>query len=145
MYYHTVEELNKQIIPQIQYLQSAGTPIAKDGGGKISTYFFPSMIFPTHIELVSATLLSKKQSDDKIISFATAKDGSEKPSTLKEHALIHKAGQLYTTLKFKQPLILDPHQPFFFFHEEGELTESCIVLGYRNFTGKFGPKNKKND
>lgn len=148
MYYHTVEELNKQIIPQVQYLQSTGTlvpntnPIKESSSDKVSTYFFPSMIFPTYIELVSITLLTKKHSEDKIISLGTVKDGSEKPLTLTQHNLIHKANNLHTTLKFKQPLILDPHQSFFFFYE-GELKDSCVVLGYRNFTGIFGPKNKK--
>lgn len=138
--YHRIEELNKHIIPQVQYLQSKGKLIPKENGDKVCGYFFPSMIFPTHVELISVTLLSRKQTEDKIISFATTKNGSDKPSVIQEHSLVHKAGQLYTTLRFQQPLILNPHQPFFFFHEQGELKESCIVLGYRNFTGQFGPK-----
>lgn len=140
MYHHT-EDLNRQIIPQTQYLQSSGVSIPKEGSAKKIVYFFPSMIFPKYMELLSITILSKKNVEDRVINFSTTKEGSEEAITLPEHSLTHKANTLTSTLNFKTPLILDPLQPFFFHTDE--IADSCLVLGFRNFTGKFGPKEKK--
>lgn len=141
MYHHT-EDLNRQIIPQTQYLQSSGVSIPKEGENtKKIAYFFPSMIFPKYMELLSITILSKKNAEDRVINFSTIKEGTDKAITLPEHALTHKANTLTSTLNFKTPLILDPLQPFFFHTDE--IVDSCLVLGFRNFTGKFGPKEKK--
>lgn len=141
---YNLEDLNKQVIPQIQYLQSVGTTTENESGGKVSTYFFPSMVFPTYIELVSTTILcdNSKASTDKVIRFSTVQDGSETPSNISMYNLTHKVGKLTTTLNFKPSLILDPLQPFFFHHQEGELSDSCLVLGYRNYNGNFGNRLK---
>ena len=144
--YVQIEDLNRQVaVPQVQYLQSMGISIDKDGGGKVSTFFFPSMVFPSHTELISVTIVcdNVKGDSDKVIHFSTAQKGSSTPSDLKDYALIHKIGVLCTTLTFKMSLILDPHQPFFFHHQEGELKDSCLVLAYRNFTGNFGKGPKR--
>lgn len=140
MYYHAVEDLNKQIFPQTQYLQSIGTIIPKDGGGDVSVYFFPFLAFPNHTELVSLTLLSKHQPSKKSITFVIAENGSEEPVPV-DYKLTQSSGNLVSILNFPQPLILDPFQPFFFYHNE-KLEDSCVVLGYKNFTGKFGPQYK---
>lgn len=141
MYHHT-EDLNRQIIPQTQYMQSSGVSIPKEGESKKKiVYFFPSMIFPKYMELLSITILSKKNTEDRVINFTKTKEGTDEAITLPEHSLTHKANTLTSTLNFKTPLILDPLQPFFFHTDE--IADSCLVLGFRNFTGKFGPKEKK--
>ncbi|ADO00364.1 hypothetical protein WIV_gp021 [Wiseana iridescent virus] len=143
--YYNIEDLNRQVIPQTQYLQSLGvSKEGKEGEGssKKIVYFFPSMIFPKHMELLSITILSKKNTEDRVINFAITKEGTDKAITLPEHSLTHKANKLTSTLNFKTPLILDPLQPFFF-HTDEIMVDSCLVLGFRNFTGKFGPKEKK--
>lgn len=134
---YNLEDFNINVFPQTQYLQSAATT-SED----VSTYFFPSMVFPVHVELVSATILTKNLQIDKIIRFSTIPNGSDTPRNRSEYNLVHKAGNLTTTINFTPPLILDPLQPFFFHHEEGELPDSCLVLGYKNFNGNFGKLNK---
>jgi hypothetical protein len=143
---YKVEDLNRQVaVPQVQYLQSVGVSSGKDGGGKVSTFFSPSMLFPNHTELVSATIMCNniKGTTDKVIHFLTVLNGSATPSVLKDYALTHKVGEICTTLNFKVSLLLEPHQPFFFLHQEGELTDSCLVLGFRNFNGNFGKAGLK--
>ena len=83
---YNLEDLNKQVIPPVQYLQSSGTTSSVEYGEKVSTYFFPSMVFPTHIELVSVTILcnnKKPSATDKTIHLSTTQDGSEIPSNIK--------------------------------------------------------------
>jgi hypothetical protein len=143
---YKVEDLNRQVaVPQVQYLQSVGVSSDKEGGGKVSTFFFPSMVFPNHTELISVTIMCNniKGTTDKVIHFSTALNGSATPSDLKDYALTHKVGEMCTTLNFKVSLLLEPHQPFFFHHQEGELTDSCLVLGFRNFNGNFGKAGLK--
>ena len=123
----------------VQYLQSVGIADNNPDGGKTTTYFFPSMVFPTYIEICSVTILYKNNSStDKIIHFATAK-GSEIPAD--KTLLTHKANDMITTVVLEPSVILDPHQPFFFYHPE-ELEDSCIVLGYRSYNGNFGNRLK---
>jgi hypothetical protein len=141
---HILSLIKEVMTRPLQYLQSPNLDIENaDDGGKTTIYFFPSMVFPTYIELVSATLMynnKKSGSTDKIIQLATSENGgSDKPIDRKEYNLLHKAGELVTTLKFNPSLLLDPHQSFYFYSLE-ELKDSSMVLGYRICNGNFGDR-----
>lgn len=142
-----VQDLTKQVVQQpVQYIHSANfdQPKPDDTDGKVSTYFFPSMVFPTYTELISATLMYNNDgvsSTDRKIKLAIAENGgSDKPIERKEYEITHKRGELFTTIKFNPPFVLDPHQSFYFHtdKEKEALQGSCIVLGYRNYNANFG-------
>lgn len=140
-----VQDLTKQVAQQpVQYLRSTNYDSDKpDDGvdGKVSTYFFPSMVFPTYIELISATLMYNNISSNKnkTVKLAIAENGgSDKPIERKEYEITHKSGELVTTINFTPPFVLDPHQSFYFFTEKETIDASCIVLGYRNYNANFG-------
>jgi hypothetical protein len=145
-----IQDLTKQVAqPPIQYIQSANINKdipADDFEGQVSSYFYPSMVFPTYIELVSATLMfnnTAETSTDKIVKLVIAENGgSVKPVERKEYTITHKKGELVTTVKFKPTIILDPHQSFYFFTAKEALTDSCLVLGYRNYNANFGNRIK---
>jgi hypothetical protein len=140
-----VQDLTKQVAQQpIQYIRSTNYDQDKpDDGveGKVSTYFFPCMVFPTYIELVSATLMHNNISSNKnkTVKLCIAENGgSAKPVERKEYEIIHKSGELVTTIKFNPSYVLDPHQSFYFFTDKEVIEDSCIVLGFRNYTANFG-------
>lgn len=137
-----IEESKSQSIPQTQYLRSLGTIVTTESESVITSYFSPSMIFPAHVELLSATLLCNNIGrEEKVIHFSSLPTGAADPTPIPEYDIVHKAGDLYTTTHYKPSLILDPHQPFFF-HFNGKLEDSCIVISYKNFDGNFGKRLK---
>jgi len=116
----------------------------KDDDVKVSTYFYPGMVFPAYVELVSATLMyrNKEDKEDKVVNFsAAANGGATDPINRPEYKITHKASELATTVEFKPPFILDPHQPFYFYIQE-KLEDSIVVLGYRNYNANFGNRLK---
>lgn len=137
-----VEDLNKRVVvPQTQYLQSVGETVNdKDEEGKVSvktTYFLPSMVFPNRVELLSVTLLHKCSDthkhelvDKKLYLSIQQKDG--KVVISEKFTLIHPPKAMITTLIFPHSILMDKHQPFFFYHD-GEMVDSAITLAYRNF------------
>jgi hypothetical protein len=136
-----VEDLNKRVVvPQTQYLQSVGETVNdKDKEGKVSvktTYFLPSMVFPNRVELLSVTLLHKCSDThkhelvDKKLYLSYQQDG--KVVISEKFTLIHPPKALITTLIFPHSILMDKHQPFFFYHD-GEMVDSAITLAYRNF------------
>jgi hypothetical protein len=136
-----VEDLNKRVVvPQTQYLQSVGETVNdKDEEGKVSvktTYFLPSMVFPNRVELLSVTLLHKCSDThkhelvDKKLYLSYQQDG--KVVISEKFTLIHPPKALITTLIFPHSILMDKHQPFFFYHD-GEMVDSAITLAYRNF------------
>lgn len=142
-----VEDLNKQVVaPQTQYLQAVGQFVAnKKEEGKPSTvtttYFLPSMVFPNRVELLSVTLLHKCSDshthelvDKKLYLTIQQKDdsGKEKVVISEKFTLIHPPKGLITTLVFPHSILLNKHQPFFFYHD-GEMVDSAITLAYRNY------------
>jgi hypothetical protein len=136
-----VEDLNRQPIPiPIQYLQSGGVNKGGSEGVKMTSYFFPSMVFPEQVELVSATLLNGKSNEDKMIVLSTVQPGgTDVPVTLgAEYNVIQKAGQVIAKNIFPRPLILEPLQPFYFFHPNGQLQDSSLVIGYRRCNLNYG-------
>jgi len=129
-----IEDLSKRpIIPPTQYLQSFGTSIDKSGSSdKVTTYFFPSMVFPNKIELLSVTLMHKNDSgSDKLVHLAVL-DGKTPTDMPEKFTLVHNSGKLITTLTFPT-LVLEAERPFYFYHKEGELEDSCVVLSFRNY------------
>lgn len=125
----------------IQYLQSKGKT-NEHNLNEVSTYFFPSMVFPQYMELVSITSFLGNNMDDTIIKFSTTQNGSDVPTEVIQHRIVHKGGIQINTHKFKTPIILDPHQPFFFYHDKGQVKDSCLILGYRHYNGNFGKRLK---
>lgn len=145
-----IEDKTRPIVsPYIQYLQSAGKAETTDSGGKVSTYFFPSMVFPNHVAILSVTMLHKNTvsgaTDKNVIMVHTPKPKPKPPGPgpivpptpslpieLEEpYILKHKAGQLVTTLYFPSPVIIYANQPFYFYHK-GELVDSTITISFRN-------------
>ena len=129
-----VEDLNKQLIMQpVQYLRSE-PKLENSGGGKVSTFFFPSMVLPGAVELLSMTLLNKHEIGDEVkkVFITMQKDGDikqmEEPFVLK-----HVPGpkKLMTKLDFPLPLFIQANQPFYFYHN-GEMTESALTIAFRN-------------
>jgi hypothetical protein len=137
-----VEDLNKQVVvPQTQYLQAVGQFVNNKKEGKpdsvTTTYFLPSMVFPNRVELLSVTLLHKcsdshthKLVDKKLYLSVQQKDGCVVIS--EKFTLIHPPKKLITTLTFPHSILLDKHQPFYFYHD-GEMVDSAITLAYRNY------------
>lgn len=128
-----IEDTNRTNLPRVQYLQSVGKAENSDNGGKVSTYFFPSMVFPNHVEILSVTLLHKNTAsgatDKNVIMVHTRQS---LPTELSEPFILkHKAGELITTLYFPWPIIIYANQPFYFYHN-GELEDSTITISYRN-------------
>lgn len=117
-----------------------------DVAGKVSTYFNPSVTFPEYIEFVSVTLMynnKKPGSTEKIIYLATGENGgSDKPVKRTDFKLTHKVDELITTVKCPPTLVLDKKQPFYFFSDKEQLKDSCLTLGYRNYNGNFGDREK---
>lgn len=138
-----IEDLKKQVvIPQTQYLQSKATHDVQtqiNGSEKnMCTYFFPFMVFPRRVELLSATLLYKNDSGNvKTISIAIQDKNvgdliDEKPPLmLKKFNVEHGPGKLLTTQTFDPPLIVERHQPFYFYCSE-KLENSGLTIAYRN-------------
>lgn len=141
---HRVEKcLNRQPIPEIQYIRSVGVEdVEEDEDGdknKVTTYFFPSMVFPNRVEIISITLMCKckhKEHQEKIIKIAIQNKEDEKaePKDLGEkYYLRHKSDhkKLITTFKFPATIVIDPDQPFYFYTQD-DMDSSCLVMAYRN-------------
>ena len=131
-----VENLSKpNNIPQVQHLKSLGETMEKDEGGKVTQFFNPSMVFPNKVEILSATILHKNKVGSGVKQIKLSKD---KDGWLNEdkYILKHKEDKLVSTIKYQTPIIMDPLQPFYFY-SEGELDDSCLVIGYRNLDLEF--------
>lgn len=133
-----VENLNvRQDFPVVkQHLFSTGSIVDNNAKtAKVTTYFFPSMIFPNNVEFLSVSLLYKFPSgikDDKILIFAVQKDPTKDPVNLDtKYHLKHAFNNLLSELTFTPPVVIKAQQPFFFYHE-GELADSSITITYRN-------------
>lgn len=139
-----VEDLKKrEVIPQMQYLQSVGTLLPREKGSLnevVTTYFYPSMVFPNRVELISVTLLHKcknhNHEDPTLVKTLTLSVHNKAKGIViplsDKFSLKHETKELITTLKFPYPVILDAHQPFFF-HHVGEMADSAITVAFRNF------------
>lgn len=129
-----VENLSKPVVlPPVQYLQSVGQ-IMDGENGEVTTYFFPSMLFPKKVELISATVMykNKEGNGDRSIQISIQqKDGSTRLLTEDKYTLKHPEGRRISTIEYKTPIILDALQPFYFY-DEFVMKDSCLVIGYRN-------------
>jgi hypothetical protein len=135
--------LNRLTLPEIQYIQSVGVEDEEedDSGdkNKVTTYFFPSMVFPQRVEILSITLMCKckhKEDDEKIIKIAIQdkENKDAEPKDLGEdYYLRHKSDpqKLITTFKFPSAIVMDPEQPFYFY-TKNTMESSCLVLAFRN-------------
>jgi len=127
-----VENLSKPVVlPPTQYLQSIGRVV---DGLKITAYFYPSMLFPNKVEILSATFLYKNEEDaeNKVIQISIQqKDGSTIMLDEDKYTIKHPKGKLVSTIEYKTPVILDALQPFYFYGEF-MMEDSCLVIGYRN-------------
>jgi hypothetical protein len=144
-----VQNLTKQVAQEpIQYMRSLSfdQDVTSDNyTGQISSYFFPSLVFPNYVELLSATLMfknSKDTSTDIKIKICTSKNGNDHTEVLHkaQYDFIHKKGSLMTTHKFKPSIVLDPHQTLYFCAENASLPDSCLVIAYRNYSSNFGKR-----
>jgi len=132
-----IENTIRQDFPAVkQHLFSTGSIVDNSTKtGKVTAYFFPSMIFPNKVEFLSISLLYKFPSgikDDKIIMFAVQKDPTKDPINLDpKYHLKHTFDNLLTELTFAPPVIINARQPFFFYHD-GELKDSSVTVTYRN-------------
>ncbi len=133
---------NRPAIPEIQYIQSVGVEDKEEEDGvtrKVTSYFFPSMVFPNRIEILSITLLCKckhKENDEKIIKIAIQKkdnDSTEPKDLGEDYYLRHKADhqKLITTFKFPSAIAIDPDQPFYFYTKD-DMDASSLVMAFRN-------------
>jgi hypothetical protein len=133
-----VEDLNRQVIfSSTQYMKSSGQSIPKDIGGatKITAYFYPSMVFPHKVEVLSMTLLYKNDDTEKKIRVTVNQKKNTKNVLVQlgeGYVLTHAPNEVTTTLKFQVPLVLDPLQTFYFNSEEGVLEDSLLIISFRN-------------
>ena len=129
-----VENLSKPIVlSPVQHLTSVGTIKSLDTFDDATSYFYPSMVFPTKVELVSATILykNKKGDGDKSIKISIQKEKSTIMLTEDKYILKHPEDKLVSTIEYKTPIVLDALQPFYF-HESFKMEDSILVIGYRN-------------
>ena len=130
-----VEDLNKRLIIQpVQYLRSEPTLDNSANGGKVSTFFFPSMVFPGAVELLSMTLLNKHEQGDEVKKvFITMQKNNDIIQMEEPFVLKHVPGpkKLITRLDFPSPLLIQANQPFYFYYN-GDMTDSGLTIAFRN-------------
>lgn len=129
-----VEDLSKRV--EILHLQSPGVVADDEEGKKITTYFFPSLVFSTSVQVLSITLLCNyskaKTSDMEVkLAFQDAITSNLIIKTEKEHILKHAPGKLVTTLFYPKPITIGVNQPLYFI-SEGDYPNSVLTLSYRN-------------
>jgi hypothetical protein len=131
-----VEDLSKKSqMGEIQHLQSSVVVAENDSGSKVSTYFYPSLVFPNQVEITSITLLynSKGKPDNVVVKLAYQDSKSNVPTikTEDEYILKHSPGKLVTTLIYPKPIVIGVNSPFYFFFE-GEALDSALTVSYKN-------------
>jgi hypothetical protein len=129
-----VEDLSKRA--EILHLRSTGVVADDEKGKKITTYFFPSLVFSTSVQVLSITLLCKysktKASDMEVkLTFQDPITSNLIVKTEKEHILKHAPGILVTTLFYPKPITIGANQPLYFI-SEGDYPNSVLTLSYRN-------------
>jgi len=126
-----VENLSKQVIlPPTQHLQTVGHSVSEEGEDKVTTYFFPSIVFPNKIELLSTTILCRKKSENTIHISVQQKDGTA-INMGDDYVLKHPEDKLVSTIEYKTPIIIEALQPFYLYSIE-ELEDSSLTIAYRN-------------
>ena len=136
-----LEESKKLKVPELQYLYSVGTEgtmSVKNNSSGVNTtnYFYPSIVFPHAVELISISLLHKQPKDnaDKIIISMCMKKDLDTPvvEMNESYNLHHIPGKLVTTLTFPKRFLLTQNQPFYFYCKSGRIVESTLMLAYKN-------------
>ena len=144
-----IDKCQSRSIPETQYVQSVGVADMEEIDGqtpqKVITYFFPSMVFPNRVEILSITLLCKckhkEYTEEKVVKIAIQdnKNPNSHPIDLGEdYYLIHKVDEqakkskkLITTFKFPTTIVIDPDQPFYFYTKD-DMDSSALVMAFRN-------------
>lgn len=130
-----VEDLSKRV--ETLHLRSTGVVADDEKGKKITTYFFPSLVFSTSVQVLSITLLckyskTKASSDMEVkLTFQDPITSNLIVKTEKEHILKHAPGILVTTLFYPKPITIGVNQPLYFI-SEGDYPNSVLTLSYRN-------------
>lgn len=140
-----IEDLNKRSPYVLSYIDSTGTfdstheENVENGGimGKSktgtkidATYFFvPLMVFPTYVEIVSATLGYENDTADVVVKLIHGKKGEW---NIKKPEIVHKKGECITTVFFNNPVLINPLECFYFSCNK-KLEKSRIVVGYKTF------------
>ena len=137
-----LEESKKPKVPELQYLHSVGTEgtmSVKNNSSGVNTtnYFYPSIVFPHAVELISISLLHKQPKDNNadkiIISMCMKKDLDTPVVEMNEsYNLHHIPGKLVSTLIFPKRFLLTQNQPFYFYCKSGRIVESTLMLAYKN-------------
>lgn len=130
-----VENLNTPKIPQISKFIKSGPTVedSEDGTGFYSTYFFPSMVFPVPVEILSLTFLYKNSKTDKKIHIVVQNDPTKKPEIIPEetNTLVHPKDNLVSFLRFPKPILIGQLKPFFCVNLQESLQDSNLIIEFR--------------
>lgn len=132
-----VEDLSKRVhTAEIQHLQSRGDVADGEYNTKVTSYFYPSLVFSNPVEITSITVLynySKSKTNDFKIKLAFQDSDSPIPhiKTEEDYILKHSPGKLVTTLKYPNPILIDINRAFYFF-AEGDAGDSALTISYKN-------------
>lgn len=125
-----IESVTKRHLGPTQYLHSVGETQKNLKGANVSTYFFPALVFPKRVELLSITFMYKNGHSAKTVLTVVGTKKGEVVNAGLEFNLVHQPTALTTTLTFPRPYILLPEQICYFALEE-EVDHSGLTLAYR--------------
>lgn len=108
----------------------------------VTTFFFPSIMFPSPVQLISVTLLyAKSGKKDKTIHFCTELEKINEPKAVEGYSLLHLAHKRITTVVFDKPYYIEAEKPFYFVCPGGEkLEDAGLTIAIKHVNINYGLK-----
>jgi hypothetical protein len=105
---------------------------------KATTFFHPSITFPSPIQLISVSLLyTKPGKNDKTVHLCMEQGKINEPQPVDGYSLIHPAHKRASTVVFDKPYYIEPETPFYFSANE-KLKGDTLTIAVKHVNICYG-------